>query len=422
MSASSVVEQEQPRIQDYAIIGNGRSAAVVSRSGSIDWLCWPQFDSGSIFAAILDAQVGGAWTIRPKDAADITRRYLDDTNVLETRFTAASGTIVLTDFMPVASEEEKRQMLWPEHEIIRQVRCERGETEVQIDFVPRPDYGRPAVAFKDRGPLGLQLDIDGDLLALRCEITLTIARDRAHALVSLKAGETISFSLTYSTEAPAVIPPLGDLVEQKLQLTIAWWRRWAAQANYQGQHRRAVIRSALVLKLLSFAPSGAIVAAPTTSLPERIGGDRNWDYRFAWLRDAAFTVRALFGLGYKDDAEAFVNWLLHATRLTRPKLRVLYDIYGERPAEERELKHLRGYAGSQPVRIGNAASEQDQLDVYGRVVEAVAHFFGKERKVDREMQPMLRQCGDYVCAHWSEPDNGMWGYQDESRADTQSRV
>ena len=153
MSASSVVEQEQPRIQDYAIIGNGRSAALVSRSGSMDWLCWPQFDSGSIFAAILDSQVGGAWTIRPKDAADITRRYLDDTNVLETRFTAASGTIVLTDFMPVSSEEEKRQMLWPEHEIIRQVHCEQGETEVQIDFVPRPDYGRAAVVFKDRGPL-----------------------------------------------------------------------------------------------------------------------------------------------------------------------------------------------------------------------------------------------------------------------------
>src|SRR5438270_8426967 len=422
MSASSVVEQEQPRIQDYAIIGNGRSAALVSRSGSMDWLCWPQFDSGSIFAAILDSQVGGAWTIRPKDAADITRRYLDDTNVLETRFTAASGTIVLTDFMPVSSEEEKRQMLWPEHEIIRQVHCEQGETEVQIDFVPRPDYGRAAVVFKDRGPLSLQLEIDGDLLALRCEITLTIDRDRAHALVRLKAGETISFSLTYSTEAPAVIPPLGDLVEQKLQLTIAWWRRWVAQANYQGQYRRAVIRSALLLKLLSFAPSGAIVAAPTTSLPERIGGDRNWDYRFAWLRDAAFTVRALFGLGYKDDAEAFVNWLLHATRLTRPKLRVLYNVYGERPAQERELKHLRGYAASRPVRIGNAASEQNQLDVYGEVVEAVAHFFGKERKVDREMQEMLRQCGEFVCAHWREPDHGMWEYRDQPRAYTHSRL
>jgi GH15 family glucan-1,4-alpha-glucosidase len=422
MSASSVVEQEQPRIQDYGIIGNGRSAALVSRFGSIDWLCWPQFDSASIFAAILDRNLGGSWIIRPADYAEITRGYLDDTNILETRFTTASGTIVLTDFMPVASEEEKRGMLWPENEIIRRVSCEQGETEVEIDFQPRPDYGCAPIAFKDRGPLGLHLEVEGHLLVLRGEARLTVERDRAYAVIKLKAGETISFSLVYTTEAPAVIPPLGDLVAQKIQLTTDWWRRWVSQANYNGPHRRAVVRSALVLKLLSFAPSGAIVAAPTASLPERIGGDRNWDYRFAWLRDAAFTVRALFGLGYKDDAEAFVNWLLHATRLTRPKLRVLYDVYGERPAEEQELKHLRGHAASRPVRIGNAASEQNQLDVYGEVVEAVAHFFGKKRKVDREMQQMLRQCGEFVCDHWREPDNGMWEYRDQPRPYTHSRL
>jgi GH15 family glucan-1,4-alpha-glucosidase len=423
MSASSVVEQGQPRIQDYAIIGNGRSAALVSRAGSIDWLCWPRFDSGSIFAAILDGNVGGAWAIRPAGAAEIERCYIENTNVLETRFRTASGTIVLSDFMPVTSEEEKRTMLWPEHEIIRRVKCEHGEVDVVVDFIPRPDYGRAAPKIRNAGKLGWKIDLDIAVLTLSSNMTLDGFKPASlSARFTLQAGAAAEFSLSFSSEAPAVVPPLGELVEQKLNLTINWWRAWAAQSNYDGPYRRAVSRSALVLKLLSFAPSGAIVAAPTTSLPERIGGDRNWDYRFAWLRDAAFTVRALFGLGYKDDAEAFVNWLLHATRLTRPRLRVLYDVYGERPTEERELKHLRGYADSRPVRIGNAASDQTQLDVYGEVVEAVAHFFGEERKVDREMQQMLRQCGEFICEHWRDPDNGMWEYRDKPRPYTHSRL
>src|SRR5437764_1856885 len=353
------------KIQDYAVIGNGRSAALISRFGSIDWLCWPQFDSASLFAAILDPEKGGHWSIRPVAASQIERRYLEDTNVLETRFHTSTAEIALTDFMPVTSEEDKRRVLWPENEIIRRLECQQGEAEVAVDFVPRPDFARARFDFKDGGAFGLRIDLNRHVLSLRGDAGLAVNGDRAFTRLKMKAGDVVSFSLTFSSEAPAVIPPLGDLVREKLEGTVEWWRHWVAQSNYRGPCRQAVTRSALVLKLLSFSPSGAIVAAPTTSLPEKIGGDHNWDYRFAWLRDAAFTVRALFGLGYEEDAEAFVNWLFHATRLTRPELRVLYDVYGERPPNECSLDHFAGYANSAPVRLGNAASDQAQLDVYG---------------------------------------------------------
>jgi len=417
-----VVEQGQPKIHDYSVIGDGRSAALVSNRGSIDWLCWPRFDSASIFAAILDPIIGGRWSIRPAEHAQTTRRYIDNTNVLETEFATASGKIVLTDFMPVTSEEQKKKILWPEHELVRQVKCAQGEVELIVDFNPRLDYGRAIPKIKDCGKLGCRIDIGTCVFTFRSEIELVRRGDGLFASTTLKAGETIAFSFTYSAEGPAVIPPLGDAITERLNLTIDWWRRWAAQSNYHGPYERQVTRSALVLKLLSYAPSGAIVAAPTTSLPERIGAELNWDYRFAWLRDAAFTVHALFGLGYKDDAAAFVDWLLHATRLTRPELRVLYDVFGESPLDEQVLDHLKGYANSHPVRIGNAASKQLQLDIYGEVVEAVSHFIGEDEALDRETQKMLRQCAEYVCEHWREPDNGMWEYREERRHYTHSKL
>jgi GH15 family glucan-1,4-alpha-glucosidase len=412
-----------PKIQDYAIIGDGRSAALVSNRGSIDWLCWPRFDSASIFAAILDPKIGGHWSIRPVQPSQSARRYIDQTNVLETTFSSESGKVVLTDFMPVTSEQRKEQMLWPEHELVRQVKCEQGEMELIVDFNPRLDYGRLRPEIKNAGKLGWRIDIGTNAFTLRSHLELTpTIHEGLSAKFTLKAGEIIAFSLSFSAEGPAVIPPLGDLVAEKMNLTLEWWRGWAAKSNYRGPYERHVIRSALVLKLLSYAPSGAIVAAPTTSLPERISGDLNWDYRFAWLRDASFTVRALFGLGYKDDAEAFVDWLLHATRLTRPELRVVYDVFGERPPPERELAELHGHAGSRPVRIGNAATEQVQLDIYGEVVEAVSHFVDESEKLDREMQKILRQCGEYVCEHWQEPDNGIWEERDKRRPYTHSRL
>ena len=276
---------------------------------------------------------------------------------------------------------------------------------------------------RDLGILGLHLDMGTGVLTLHSDVRFVATTERGMAArFRLKAGETIAFSLTLAEERPAVLPPLGEVVRQKLDLTVEWWRRWAARATYCGPYRDAVVRSALALKLMIYAPSGAMIAAPTTSLPERIGGDRNWDYRFCWLRDAAFTARALFGLGYHEDGEAFVSWLLHATRLTRPELRVAYDVYGRSMHEESELTHLSGYADSRPVRIGNAARDQLQLDVYGEVIEAVTHFLRRGGSLDRETQRMLRHFGEYICRHWREPDNGIWEPRGERQHFTHSRL
>jgi GH15 family glucan-1,4-alpha-glucosidase len=417
------VSAQPAKIQDYAIIGNARSAALISNRGSLDWLCWPRFDSPSIFAAVIDRQIGGRWSIRPVQPSGVSRRYIENTNVLETIFSNTSGKIVLTDFMPATSEAQKRKMLWPEHELIRQLKCAEGEVDLVINFDPRLDYGGVVPEIKNAGKLGWRIDIGTQVFTLRSDVELISGDGKAlSAKLKLKSGQAVAFSLTFSAEGPAVLPPLGNLVAEKLSLTIRWWREWAAQSNYHGPYERHVTRSALVLKLLSYAPSGAIIAAPTTSLPERIGGDLNWDYRFAWLRDASFTVHALFGLGYKHDAEAFVDWLLHATRLTRPELRVAYDVFGERPPPERELPQLCGHGDSRPIRIGNAAIEQVQLDIYGEVVEAVSHFTRESGKLDRDVQKMLRQCADYVCEHWCKPDNGMWEERGERRDYTHSRL
>lgn len=316
------------KIQDYAIIGNGRSGALISREGSLDWLCWPRFDSPSIFAGIVDPEIGGSWKISPTWPSQVKRNYIDRTNVLQTQFFTESGNITLTDFMPALSENERLTSLQPEQEIIRRVTCEQGEVEIQIHFNPRPNYGKDQTIFDDKKWLGLRLVIGKGLLTLCSSIDFEIKETVAVAKVQLKAGQTIDFSLSYTVEGPAVIPPLGDLVSRKLALTVNWWQKWADQTTYQGPYRKQVLRSALALKLLGFAPSGGFIAALTTSLPEKIGGDLNWDYRFCWLRDAAFTAKALFGLGYNDEANAFVSWLLHSTRLTHPKLRVLYDVYG----------------------------------------------------------------------------------------------
>jgi GH15 family glucan-1,4-alpha-glucosidase len=397
-------------IGDYALIGDCRSAALISRDGSLDWLCLPRFDSPSLFAALLDPERGGRFRVRPREHFAAERRYLPDTNILETTFRCPSGTVVLRDLMTVASEHEKRRELTPAHEVLREVEALAGEVELEVIYEPRPDYGRTRPALVSKGGLGVWCQTGRGALLLRSELPLELAADGqcAQGIGHLRAGERAYLSCSYTEEAPAVIPPLGAAARQRVERSARWWRDWTNRCTYQGPYRDAVVRSALTLKLMAYAPSGAVVAAPTTSLPEALGGSRNWDYRYCWLRDASFTLRALLALGYDEEGRAFLGWMLHATRLTAPELQVVYDVFGEAKLPEQELRHLAGYAGSRPVRIGNDAHGQLQLDVYGEVLDAVSRFARRDGRLDGDTVRLLDGLGHTVCRRWREPDEGIW--------------
>jgi GH15 family glucan-1,4-alpha-glucosidase len=397
-------------IKDYAVIGDCRTAALVSNRGSIDWLCLPRFDSPSWFGAILDRERGGRFRISPPRRFSCQRRYVGSTNVLETSFRTDTGLLRLTDLMPVAAESGKHRELRPEQELLRKIECVEGEAELEILYDPRPDYGRHIPRLADRGVFGICCEHSHGLLALRSEIPL--ARLPSHpgysARLRLRAGDRRFLSLIFSREEPSVFPVLAEIAERRVAESLRWWEHWASQCTYQGPYADEVIRSGLTLKLMTFAPSGAVVAAPTASLPERLGGVRNWDYRYCWLRDASMILRNLDELGYEAEEQAFLSWMLHATRLTQPELQVVYNVFGEAHLPERELSHLEGYARSQPVRVGNAADRQLQLDVYGEVVDGALRSALGGDKLDRVAARMLIGIGHAVCRRWREPDHGIW--------------
>jgi GH15 family glucan-1,4-alpha-glucosidase len=423
-AAHDVAMDQLPKIDDYGVIGDCRSTALVSRSGSIDWLCWPRYDSPAIFAAILDPKLGGRWSISPVQPFASRRSYHGESNVLETEFVLPDGRATLTDLMPVASEEFKRENLVPDHEILRQIVCTEGEFEIEVDFSPRAFYGRRAVRIRDAGVHGLHMDLGRGAYWLRGNLPLAIGQDKESfkARIKLKRGDAYQFSLSYSEDSPAVLPVLGLRASEAITRSIAWWTAWAARSKYEGPYRDAVIRSALALKLLAYAPSGAVTAAATTSLPERIGDALNWDYRYCWLRDASLTVRTLLGLGYIEEAESFLGWLLQATRLTQPELRILYTVYGEIAPHEQLLGWLRGYFDSRPVRIGNDARHQLQLDVYGEVIEASAQFINATGNLTRSTQKVLTGLGKYVARNWDAADEGIWEPRSGRRNNTYSRL
>lgn len=408
-----------PPIAGYAAIGCTRSVALISRGGSIDWLCWPRFDSASVFGRILDAEKGGFFAIRPTVEHEAQRRYLEGTNVIETTFTTGTGVARLLDLMPVFTEEEKQKRLSPFRQLLRRIEIIEGEVPIEIVYAPRPDYGRITPRLELRRD-SVYCSWGARVLNLRSDAGFNIDEGTATSRLTLQAGQSRTFALGFDEETPAVLPSLDAASE--IERTIAFWRTWSSQLTYDGPHRALVLRSVLVLKLLTYAPSGAIVAAPTTSLPEFIGGVRNWDYRYCWLRDASWTVSALYDCGFSNEGAAFLDWLLYSTRLTQPHLQMLYDVFGEANVPEKTLDHLDGYRGSRPVRIGNAAHSQFQLDVYGEVLGAVEEATRRGEQLDRDVQHLLRRLTEIVCERWQEPDAGIWEKRGEPRQHVHGKV
>ena len=418
-------------IADYAVIGDCRSAGLISRDGSLDWLCMPDFGSPAVFGALLNQPSrletagslpenpgGGRFRISPAVPAVATRRYLPDSNVLETTYRARDGTMRVLDFMSLPEEHRFQPM----RELLRILEGVEGSMPVAFELDPHPNYGRTVPRLGARSPKQWAWTWGNECLYLNSDLAFSALGTRLVGQHVVAAGDRLCSSLAYAKADIGVIAPLGAASEQRLDYTLRWWRAWSAQARYAGPYRDAVVRSALTLKLLTYALSGAVVAAPSTSLPEALGADRNWDYRYCWLRDAALTMRAFTGLGYLDEARAFFDWMLHATRLTWPELRVLYDVYGRSDLEETELGHWRGFCASRPVRIGNGAHTQLQLDVYGAVCFAAREFARATGSLASDEARLLCGFGRTVCRQWRLPDHGIWEIRGEPRQYTFSRV
>jgi GH15 family glucan-1,4-alpha-glucosidase len=404
-------------ISEYALVGDGRTGALIARDGSVDWLCLPNMDSPSVFARILDARRGGSFRLEPIAPFEAERRYLDGSNVLETTFATAEGRVRVTDAMTLTDS----MRISPMRELVRKVEALAGTVPLKWSLEPRFDYGRANTRIERRaGRWFAQAGPDALVLGL-CDAGEGVLRDGAvTGELRLRQGESALLSLAAADREPAVIPGREDS-ERRLERTKRFWPNWAGRLRYEGAWPEAVTRSALALKLLTFAPSGAIVAAPTTSLPEWIGGGRNWDYRFTWLRDASWTLDAMLRLGYHDEAHAFFWWLMHASRLTQPRLQVLYCLDGSEHTKEQELDTLEGYRGSSPVRIGNGAREQVQLDVYGSVLEAIWLYGKAVGRLDGDTGKEVGRIADYVAKHWRDKDNGIWEVRDEQTHYVQSK-
>ncbi|MBK0402648.1 glycoside hydrolase family 15 protein [Adhaeribacter sp. BT258] len=415
------------KLSDYALIGNSRAAALVSNKGSVDWCCLPEFDSPAIFAALLDPDFGGHFSLAPTETFTSSQNYLPDSNVVETRFRSGSGEARLLDAFVALSEAEKARSLFPDHEILRVLEIISGEVEFRMEYVPRVFYGKEAATLEDHRKLGIQVLWKEHIYTLLSTLENGIiirskTNDQAAATFSLRAGERVIFSLSYSSQSPAIVPELKETALKRLQLTNQYWENWIKQCKYQGVYQHMVKRSALTLKLLAHAPSGAIIAAPTTSLPEELGGERNWDYRFCWLRDASFTTRVLVKLGFEEEAHAYMDWILHATRLTQPELQVVYSVFGHSFLQERTLSWLAGFGKSRPVRIGNGAHDQFQLDVYGEVLDAVYEYAPLAKGFARDSRKFLLGLGEIICRQWNQPDNGIWEVRSENTHHTHSKV
>ena len=397
-------------IEDYAVVGDTQTAGLIGKDGSVDWLCFPRFDSGAMFAALLGTEDHGRWLIAPAaDVRAVRRRYRGDSLVLQTEFDTDEGTVRLIDFMPPRGEAP---------DLVRIVEGVRGRVQMRMRLRGRFDYGH-VVPWVYRE--------DGDLVAvagpdaawLRTPVT-TEHRDRAvHADFSVGSGDSIPFVLTWRAShlpPPRPVDPLEALAD-----TQEYWREWMSHCRYDGGWREAVVRSLLTLKALTYAPTGGIVAAVTTSLPEQLGGVRNWDYRFCWLRDATITLQALLYSGFEEEAAAWRKWLLRAIAGDPAQLQIMYGVAGERRLQEYVADWLPGYDGN-PVRIGNAAAEQFQLDVYGEVMDALHQARLSGLKRDDPSWALQTELMRFVESHWSDPDEGIWEVRGGPKQFTHSKL
>jgi GH15 family glucan-1,4-alpha-glucosidase len=399
------------RIEDYAIVGDRHTAALVGKDGSIDWLCLPRFDSGACFAALLGTASNGRWKIAPtNDVRSCRRRYHDETLVLETELESDSGTVALIDFMPVRDNEPN---------LVRIVEGRRGRVAMHLELIIRLDYGS-IVPWVERQEDGVRAIAGPDALRLRSPVEPHGHNFTTVADFTVSRGQRVPFTLTWYPSHKHV-PPCVD-AEQALADTLSWWRGWSRRCTYDGPWRANVLRSLITLEALIYQPTGGIVAAPTTSLPEKIGGPRNWDYRYCWLRDATFTLLALLEAGYTEEAKAWREWLLRAVAGDPTKTQIMYGLAGERRLTEWEVDWLKGYEKSRPVRIGNAAHGQFQLDVYGEVCDAL--FQGRKaglKAVEADWGLEQALVG-FVEKAWEQPDDGIWEVRGPRQHFTHSKV
>ena len=409
-----------PAIEDYGAIGDCRSLALVSRFGSIDWWCTPDFSSPSCFAGLLDRERGGRFALTPRHIETAGQSYLARTNVLCTRFNCRDGVLELVDFMTVP---ETRGLSGDSpQEIVRIARCVEGTVELQVAFQPRPDYARRAPLLTPDGDGRWRCTAEGFSAGLVTSLVLDPASDGdLLGLTVMRRGDQHA-ALVHTGMVRSSASSLLSDAQERLAGTSAWWREWCARSTYHGDYGEIVMRSALALKLLSHRPTGAVVAAGTTSLRVSENGDRNWDYRYCWFRDTSLVLHAFTDLGYGTESDAFLRWLLHATRDTQPRLQVLYGVHGEARLDERILPHLRGYHGIGPVRIGNAASRQVQHDVYGEVILTACDDVHAGGILDPHELGLVAGFTRVVCDIWREPDHGIWEIRLPPRHNTHSKL